>query len=733
MSKVYRSLQPVHVLVSIAIYAAVSYVGLASVCYCAEGMWPPYDLPDEVVRDMQGLGLELGRDGIWNTSGTGVANAVVSVGATGAFVSPEGLILTNHHVAYGAVQRISTPEKNYIEEGYLATTREEELPAHGYRAYILLTSKDVTQEVLSGVDESMSPLERYNAIERKTKEIIAEAEATGDVYCELKAFYGGAEYVLDTYVRLRDVRVVYVPSRAIGEYGGDIDNWMWPRHTADFSFLRAYVGPDGKPADFSEENVPYSPTRYLKISADGLREGDFGLIVGFPGKTERYLTSYELAAYEDFRLPQRIRLYAESIRLLEERSRADEVAAVKVASRMKGINNWLKKNRGLLEGFKRFHLVERQRAVERSLLDDTVDAAELAKRQTLLEEYEQLYRQHAQYAMKDLLMELMLGRGSMLSQALTIYRWSIEKEKHDMDRDPDYMDREVINLERKITLFQMGYHEESDRALLRMLIEEALRLPEGERLRVFDDIAGNRTGEALDALLGDFLDDLYAGTKLGETEERMRMFGLSHDALMTENDAFIALASKFYEEDDERREREKVFKGALNALAPRWIEIMAQQRSARPYADANGTMRINYGVVEGYSPRDAVHYDGFTTLKGLAEKNTGIPPFDCPERLLELADGRYRGRYYNEALGGVPVNVLTTHDSTNGNSGSPLINGKGEIVGCLFDGNYEALTADFLFDPEITRSIHVDTRCILFVTEEVDGADNVLRELGLLE
>ena len=694
----------------------------------AEGMWPPHDLPDEVVRDMQAMGLELEKEEIWNEHGTGVANAVVSVGATGTFVSADGLILTNHHVAYGAVQRISTSETNYIERGYLADTRDGEVPAYGYRAYILLGSEDVTERVHSAVDGSMSPLERYNAIERMTKEIVAEAESEDGIYCEVNAFYGGAEYILDTYIRLRDVRVVYIPARAIGEYGGDIDNWMWPRHTADFTFLRAYVGPDGKPADYSEENVPYRPTRYLRISEEGLEEGEFGMIVGFPGRTARYLTSYGLAEYEDFLLPQQIRLYEEMIRLLEIESAADGEVAVRVASRMKGINNWLKKNRGLLEGFKRFDLTGNQRALETAMIEESSEAVRI---QGLLESHRELYEKDAEYAMKDLIMSLMLGRGSLLSQAVTVYKWSIEKEKPDMDRDPDYMEREVINLKRKLRIFQMGYHRAGDRVLLEMLIREALELPEGQRLRVFDEIFGNRIGAELDAFMGVFLDELYAKTNLDDPDERMRMFDLSHEGLMEEEDYFIALAAKFYEENEERIEREKVFKGGLNALAPEWIDLMAAKRHVAAYSDANGTMRINYGAVKGYSPRDAVHYDGFTTLAGMAEKCTGVHPFDCPERLLELARSDYRGRYYSAELGDVPVNVLTTHDSTNGNSGSPLINGKGEIAGCLFDGNYEALTADFSFREDITRSIHVDTRYILFVTEEVDRADNVLRELGL--
>ncbi len=705
---------------------------LVVVSHAAEGMWPPYDLPDEVLMDMQGKGLDLERDEIWNEDGTGVANAVVSVSATGAFVSADGLILTNHHVAYGAVQRISTAGKNYIEEGYLAATIEEEVPAHGYRAYVFLGAEDVTREVLSAVNESMPPLERYNAIERRTKEVIDDAERGGDVYCEVNAFYGGAKYVLETYIRLRDVRVVYVPARAIGEYGGDVDNWMWPRHTADFSFLRAYVGPDGKPADHSAENVPYRPVRYLKVAKEGLKEGDFALIAGFPGRTARYLTSYGLSEYEDFLLPQQIRLYQEMIRLLEERSEADPEVAVRVASRMKSINNWLKKNRGLLEGFKRFHLTQRQRDVERRILTEPGAAPEvLADRRQLLERFEQIYLDQSAYARKDLLMDLMVGRGSMLGHALMIYRWSVEKEKPDMERDPDYMQREVLNLERKIGLFEMGYHPDGDRALLGMLIHEAMELPDGQRLRVFDDLAGGRRGADLDEFLDVFLDELYANTRLQDTDESMRMFGLSREDLMDEQDYFIALAAKFYEEDEERKEREKILKGALNALAPGWIEIMATERNVEPYADANGTMRLSYGVVKGYSPRDAVQYAPFTTLRGVAEKSTGIPPFDCPERLLELAASDYRGRYYDPLLADVPVNLLTTHDSTNGNSGSPLINGRGEIAGCLFDGNYEALTADFLFDEDITRSIHVDMRYVLFVAEEVDHADNLLRELGV--
>lgn len=695
-------------------------------------MWLPHELPDEVMQDMSAGGLELTREDIYNSSGTGVANAVIRVGATGCFVSPDGLILTNHHVAFGAVQRISTPDENYIEQGFLARKRADEVPAHGYIGYVIQSAEDVTDRVLDAVDPSMSPLDRYMAIENRTKEIVRDAEAGGDVYCEVSTFSGGARYLLYTYLKIKDIRVVYVPSRSIGEYGGDIDNWMWPRHTGDFSFLRAYVAPDGKTAEFSEDNVPYRPGIYLRIAPEGLSEGDFGIIIGFPGRTRRYLTSHALAEYEDFEYPQRIRLYRQMVEILEAQCRADRVACVKVASMIKGINNRLKNNEGMLEGFTRYNLVQRQRSEERRFMTASDADPEIRDEYgTLVNEFEALYKERSKFAMKDLVLDLMSDRGSLISQAILLYKWSIEKQKDDMDREPDYMDREIPDLRRRLRVFQMGFHRGSDRALLSMFLREMMDLPGGQRIQVLDDMFEGKRGAELDKAFEAYLDGLYENTKLDRVEERLRMFDLAHDDLMEEGDAFIDLAANLYHEDQMRIERDKIFEGSLSILMPKWIETIAERSGAIPYPDANGTMRINYGVVEGYSPRDAVDFASFTTLRGVVEKNTGVPPFDCPERILELAAQRILGSYVHPALDDVPVNLLTTHDSTGGNSGSPLLNRRGEVVGCLFDGNYEAMTCDFLFQDDVTRSIHVDIRYVLFVAEFVDGAHNVLQELGL--
>jgi hypothetical protein len=713
---------------------AVLGIGWPGSGRCGEGMWLPHQLPESVMREMHDMGLELTKDEIYNASGTGIANAVVKLGATGSFVSEDGLILTNHHVAFGAVQRISTPEMNYIEDGFLAKSRDEEVPAYGYTAQVLKSVEDVTKEVLSAVNRDMRPLARYKAIEQRKKEIVAKAEAAGDVYCEVREFFGGAKYLLYTFLRIKDIRVVYVPSRAIGEYGGDIDNWMWPRHTGDFSFLRAYMAPDGSPAEFSDANVPYKPTMYLKIAPEGLKAGEFCMIIGFPGRTQRYLTSYALSRFEDFEYPERIRLYRKMVAILEEQSRQDPVAAVRVASTVKGINNRLKNNEGMLEGFERFDLVARQQHKEQemqaALAADPVLGKEFVY---LLHDFKTVEEQRAMTAMRDLLLDMMFYRGTLLNQAMVLYKWSVEKEKDDMDRDPGYMDRKIPDLKRNLRYFQMSLHLPSDRALLKMFFHEILSLKPSHRLTFVDDMFDGKTGTELDDAIEDYLNRLYAGTALDDRDERLAMFDMSHEELLRRGDSFIALAAKFYDENEARIEREHEYEGGLQIVVPKWMHVITEWSGHEPYPDANGTMRLNYGEVEGYWPDGEVYFSPFTTLKEVAAKHTGVAPFDCPKRIRDLASSGDYTSYLDPALGDVPVDLLTTHDSTGGNSGSPLINGRGELVGCLFDGNYEAMTADFRFQDDITRSISVDIRYILFIAEFVDGAHNVLQELGITE
>jgi len=700
--------------------------------YGEEGMWLPNAIPETIIQEMQAKGLELTLEELVNENGTGVVNAVVSLGGgTGSFVSPQGLIITNHHVAYGAVQRISTANQNYIESGFLARTPAAELPAHGYNAYVLLAIEEITPKVLKAVQPGMSPIERYKAIEKVSKEIIKQAEADKDVYCSVSDFFNGAQYYLMTYKRIKDMRIVYVPARAIGEFGGDIDNWMWPRHTGDFSFLRAYVAPDGKSAEYAKENVPYQHKSYLKIAAQGLQPGDFALIAGYPGNTQRYMTSFSIDLQQNYRLPWRIQTYDRWIKILEAASKNEPDATVKVIGSIKGLNNGMKYYQGLLDGFLKFNLLKQKQQIEEDFLaflerDATANAkysGVLPRLKTIIDEYKTFW-------LKNEVLNS-LYRLRLLSNAALLYKWSLEKQKDDLERDPGYMNRRVPDLKEKLELAQKSLHPASEREVMRMLLKMAAKLPAEQRIQGLEAWLAEKDSLQLEKSIAQLLDQLYTRTRLTETEVRLKMFEMSHQELLQQDDAFIDLAQKLHPEKEASTERYQTYEGALSEIMPQWIDGLRYWKEGVLYPDANGTLRLNYGIVKGYSPRDAVNYYPFTTLKGVIEKDSGQAPFDVPQKLKVLYQKKDFGDYSDPQLQDVPVDLLTTNDSTGGNSGSPLMNGQGELVGVLFDGNYEAMSADYEFDVDLARSIHVDIRFVLFVADKVDQAQELLQELGI--
>jgi len=696
-----------------------------------EGMWPMNSLNRLPFKTLKEMGLELGAKDIYNPKGGGIARAVVSLGGgTGSFVSPKGLILTNHHVAFGALQRVSSTEHNYIEEGFWAKSYEEELPAPGYRAYVLLSIKDVTKDVLNVVDDKMSDIERYNAIEKRVKEIVAENEKDKDVECRVVPFYDGMQYFLYTYFTIKDVRIVYAPPEAIGNYGGDIDNWMWPRHGGDFSFLRAYVSPDGKSAEYSKDNVPYEPEVYLPMSTRGVKEGDFTMIIGFPGRTMRYRTSYSVANNQEFSYPFRIRVFGEWIDILREAAKESEEAAIRVASYDQMLSNALKNYEGMLDGFRKGHLLEKKRAEERAFTEWLSKNKKLQKKYgDILPSIAGIYDDYKTFREKSSILSFMRFGCVPLQAASIIYRWSEEKVKDDIDREPGYQERDVPRLKQRLQVLQRSFHEPTDRKVLKYFIMLALKLPENQRIKTIDEIVAGKSSDEYEETVNQFLDGLYAGTKLKSVDERLRMFDLSREELLKENDTFIDFAAKLTVEMKEVEEKSKAFNGAVTKLRPRLIEAYKKWKGGDLYPDANGTMRLTYGTVKGYSPRDAVSYYYITSLTGVIEKNTGESPFNCPAKLVELYEKRDYGRYIDGVIDDLPVDFLSTCDITGGNSGSPILNGRGEVIGAAFDGNYESISADYMFNEELTRAISVDSRYILFILDKFSGARNLLDEM----
>lgn len=698
-----------------------------------EGMWLLDRIDQLPIDSLKARGLELNAEEIYDQKGGGIADAVIKVsGASGSFVSPQGLIITNHHVAFSAVQKQSSPEHNYLRDGFYARTKEEELPAIGYNVYVVKSFQDVTGEVLGAVNERMTGLKRYTAIEKISKKIIREAEEGRDVRCEVVSMYGGSLYYLFTYFKIRDVRVVFAPPASIGDYGGEIDNWMWPRHAGDFAFLRAYVAPDGKSADYSGDNVPYNSDVYLKLSSAGVREGDFVMLIGFPGKTKRYESSFSIDKMVNHDYPLDIRTRREVISILEEASAEDSSTAIRLSSQIKGLNNYLKKNQGMLEGFERAHILQERIEEEKALSQFSNENPQLDKKyQHVLAELDSLFQEQRKVQEKKFVLDWMTYRSKFLDFASAIYKWSLERKKKDRDREPGYQDRDTLETKEWLEDAQVNLVPSADKKVFAYFLRKALELPSDQKIGPVEKIIEGQGDQDEDDIIEQFADNLYQGTNLGSLEQRLKMFGMSQEELERQNDPFIHFVKRLEVEREELRQRKKEFSGALSRLEPKLIQVYAEWKPGKLYPDANRTIRFNYGQVKGYLPQDAVSFRYITRLTGVMEKDLSREPFDAPAELEEVYSRKDFGPYFDTSIADVPVNFLSTNDITNGNSGSPVMNGRGELVGLAFDGNYESISSDYVFEPELTRAINVDIRYVLFLLDKVYHAEDLLSELSI--
>jgi hypothetical protein len=678
-------------------------------------MWMPQQMP-ELAADLRQRGIAIAPERLADLTGDPMGAVVSLGGCTASFVSPDGLVVTNHHCAFGSIQFNSTPERDLIENGFLARSRDEELPAApGTKVWVTTRIEDVTEKVGSGITAAMSDLERAKRLDRREKELVAECEKSGGVRCRVAAFFEGSQYLRLTQAEIDDVRLVYAPARAIGEFGGEIDNFEWPRHTGDFAFYRAY-----------QNGKPYRPKHWLRLASEGVRPGDAVLVAGYPGRTFRYKTADEVRNYQDFVYPASVRYFSEAIRLLEEAGKGNRDVQIRNASRIKSLANSLKNYTSVSEGFVKDRIVEAFVAREEAMRSAISSDPALAKYASAFAEIERINAAMLATRERDLLLDWMTGRGSpMLAQAFAAARLAREKTKKDIDRLAKYQEREWPSLLSASARAQRTMDAASDRAVLRFFLAEAARLPASQRITPLDEAIAAAGG------IEPFLDRLYARTRIGSQEERKKMFSESAAQLAARNDAMLELASGLLPLFERRDEEDLRWSGAMARLRPGYFEVLRRVSGRTLYPDANGTLRITVGRVEGYSPRDATVYAPLTSLRGVVEKETGREPFANPKALLAAAADPVKTRpYASEPLGDVPVNFLSTCDTTGGNSGSPTLNAKGELVGLLFDGNYESIDADFLFNPKVTRSIHVDVRYMLWVMDAVDGAHDLMRELG---
>ena len=696
-------------------------------------MWLLGQIP-ELAPALKAEGLRLDPKEIWDpTTNTGLAAATPWLGGcSSSFVSPDGLIITNHHCAFGAIQINSTPEHDYITNGFLAANRSEELPYAPGRVTVFKGYEDVTKSVTSVLKPGMEAAARARAIELREKELVAACEK-GGLRCRVAEMFGGGSYVLFRQLEIRDLRLVYAPPRSVGEYGGEVDNWVWPRHTGDYSFMRAYVGPDGKPTDYSPNNVPFRPDRWLSIAREPLREGDFAFILGYPGRTMRYRIAASVAEDTQFYYPRRIALLKELIAILEDEGKRGKDVEIKLASQLKGFYNSVKNNSGMLEGLTKSDLVGRKRAEEAKLSGwIAADPARKSRYADVLSAMERAIAARDATDQRDFLLGWMpLPRSSsLLSAAVIIERWSFERTKPDLERKKDYQARDERTLRQRLFNIQRNLDLPSERKVFAQLLEHAAKLPAGQRITAVDDALA-ATGKTGDEAITAMLDRLYSGTKLSDEKVRLAMFDMEHKALLATGDPMIAFAAALRRDDDAKEQVTQRYDGEMVTLAPRYIEALGAWKDGPLYSDANSTLRLTYGTVKGYSPRDGVYYKPFTTHHGVVEKETGMEPFASPPRLLAAEKAGADGTYGDQQVGDVPACFLTDNDITGGNSGSPVMNAKGELIGLAFDGNYEAIDSDFQFNPALSRTISVDIRYVLWCMDFVDKAHALMREIGM--
>lgn len=709
------------------IFIALACCIMTTFSFAQEGMWLLTQI-DQLDLAKKGLGIPV--SDVYTPGKPCVAGAVVQLGGgTASFVSPEGLLITNHHVAYTALQRASSVNSDYLTNGFLARERAAEIKAPGYQARLLTEMKDVTEEVLAGTKKITDPVERDKKVNEKIAKMTeAVSKDRGDLEAQIVPMYNGKQYIEYIHKVFRDIRIVYSPPRSIGNYGGETDNWMWPRHTGDFSFLRVYVSPDGKGVAYSADNVPYKPAVWLKVAREGLKDGDFTFIIGYPGFTTRYRTATSVHWNQEYNYPFSIRNFKEIIGLAEELTKEDPAGQLKVASLTKGLANAMKNYQGKVEGMKRTGFLQKKIAFEKEFQAWAGATPERkAKYGDLLAREKEQYNVIDKTRERDNVFGIFQGlAGTMLSVAGQITYISNELQKPEAERRPGLTEEAINEFRDALQYSYNDYYEPLDKAMLLRALKMASTLPQGQRIVALEPILSND-----EKTLEQSVDALYAGTKLKDIEYARTLVKMTPDELRKTGDPFILLSLDLLPLSEEVSRANEAFAANVTDLRKVYLDGLYEWKGTGMYPDANSTIRFTWGPVKGYRPADAVWYYPFTSLQGVVEKNTGEEPFDAPAGLITLAEKKDYGRWADPQLKDVPVAFLNQCDITGGNSGSPVMNAKGEIIGVAFDGNYEAMISDWQYDYAMQRCIAVDIRYVLFITEKYGQAGFLLKEMGV--
>ncbi len=695
-----------------------------------EGMFP---LSEIHKLDLKKAGLKIDQNDVYNPNGISLVDALVNVGGcTGSFVSNEGLIITNHHCAFSAVQLASTPENDYLNNGFVANNREQELQGKGLTCRITDSYEDVSDRVLGAAISIDDPSSRLQIINNAMKNIVAEAEKKDpSIKAEVSEMFIGKTYVLFRYKIILDVRLVYIPNRKIGEYGGETDNWVWPRHTGDYSFMRAYVAKDGSPAKYSKDNVPYTPKKFLKVNPNGTNEEDFVFILGYPGKTFRHRPAAFINYQEKYLLPYTSELYDFQNTTMESIGKRDKATELKLATRIKKNANVMKNYRGKLSGLKGIELVKQKRQEDSALAQFINSNVEIkAKYGDLMANIDQLYQQINGDANRDLWMGQIYTSTSLLNVAKQINAFKTALEAKPIAQKESYFNSNIDALKLIVNGIYDSFDIDVDRRILKKMMTDATRLSSNQRVSAVDKITSKAASS--EAMMNEFINETLSLSKLKEQNYVLNTLLKSAKSIQDYNDGLLLFEKDIARQINELKPEKDRRDGVLNKLMGDYVNVKEKFLQKGFIPDANSTLRLTYGYVRGYSPADANFMAPYTTIRGILEKGaSGNPEFAYPAQIKSLWEAKDFGPFAKKELNDVPVSFLYNMDTTGGNSGSPIMNAYGELVGVNFDRAYGATINDYAWNESYSRSIGVDIRYVLWVAAKIDHADFLLKEMGV--